>query len=161
MERKEIALVKRILSVISESKFAYDEKQEKIDFEVVFIGLSSTDIDDVITIFSAFRNLKETTKDAISLKDLTGFMDKCYTSLEKLKGVAEFGTLYHDIITRYYINKEFINMDRAMDELNIGCKKTFVNRSREAMLQLFKIWLYADKGSYIEMLKMMLDAIEE
>ena len=36
-ERKEIILVKRILGAISESKFAYDEKQEKIDFELKFL----------------------------------------------------------------------------------------------------------------------------
>ena len=160
-ERKEIILVKRILGAISESKFAYDEKQEKIDFDVVFIGLSSTDIDDVITIFSAFRDLKDSAKNAISLKDLTIFMDRCYTSLDKLNNIAGFGSTYHEIITRFYINKEFTNIDDAADELNVGSRNTFINRSKEAMLQLYNIWLCADKGKHIGMLKKMLDAIEE
>ena len=35
VQRKEIELVKRILGVLSDSKFAYDEQKEKIDFEIV------------------------------------------------------------------------------------------------------------------------------
>ena len=161
LQKKEITLVKKILGAISESKFAYDEAQEKIDFEVVLIGLTSTDIDDVITIFSAFKNLKDTTRNAISAKDLMLFMDKCYTSVDRLSNVAEFGGIYHDIVTRFYINKEFTSMDDAAYELNIGSRTTFINRSNEAMLQLFNIWRCADRGIYIETLKKMLETINE
>ena len=160
LQKKEIALVKKILGAISESKFAYDEAQEKINFEVVLIGLTSTDIDDVITIFSAFKNLKETTRNAISAKDLMRFMDKCYTSVDRLSNVAAYGNIYHDIITRFYINKEFSSMDDAAYEMNIS-RTTFINRSNEAMLQLFGIWYCTERGIYIETLKKMLDAIDE
>jgi len=160
VQRKEIELVKRILGVISDSKFAYDEQQEKIDFEIVYVGLSSTDIDDVITVFSAFKNMKEATRNAISLKDLTRFMDRCYTSVKKLNHVAAFGKTYHEIITRFYIDKEFPNIDEAADALNVGSRNTFINRSREAMLQLFNIWLCTCKEEDVEILKAMLDAID-
>ena len=160
-QKKEIVAVKKILGAISESKFAYDEKKEKIDFEVVLIGLSSEDIDDVITIFSAFCNLKESTKDAISLKDLTIFMDRCYATLDMLNNVAGFGNIYHEIITRFYINKEFPNIDEAAAELNVGSRNTFIARSHEAMLQLYNIWRCSDKGCHMKILKKILDSIED
>lgn len=140
-DKQKIERVKTILDIISKCMFAYDEIKQTIDFDVACIGLTSKNIDDIIGVFTEFKDYKNIADMARDSKSLAILLEHCYASIECLKHVKPSGQVYYDIVSRYYINKEFKNTDEATEKIcSEYTRQTFFRRCNSACLELYHIW---------------------
>lgn len=136
-----IADVKVILRCISKLKFAYDENSKSINFDLAIEGLS---IDDRIQLTETLKSISisknQNTEEIIST-NLALYLDVFYRTIPDLKKVAKYGNAFYEIIVRYYIEREFDNINEAAKSIDgIGSRATFIRRSNEACLRLYTIW---------------------
>lgn len=150
-EKKRIkASVRVVLNAIRESKFAYNADKNMIDFEIAMQGLSSKTYDDLIAITSNFKNLSPFTQHLSDMVFAADILCACYNSIHQLKYVPRYGREYYDIVTRYYINKEFKNPDSAADAFNIKIR-TLYRYLEAAMFHLHTIWNIVTPKDLIEL----------
>lgn len=142
MEDQEIiSKVKMILDFMSRSKFAYDEAAKTINFDLAMAAFSAEEREQLSEILKSFS--KSTDKNLLDRipDNLEFYLDVYYRIILDLNNVARYGNVYYNIITRYYIDKEFTNIGAAVKALDgIGSRGTFFRRANEACRQLYLIW---------------------
>ncbi len=159
-EQKVISIVKTILAAISESKFLYDEKEKRINFEAALAGLNSTNIQDLFEIFSNFNDHKNLTQNIQDVEILASILEHCHLTISHLKKIPKNGVIYYEIITRYYIEQEFSNADLAVEAIEgINSRATFFRKSKEACWHLHKIWFCTDLKYYKNILNEIIIAL--
>ena len=159
-ETQKISCVKKILEVISKCTFAYDELQQTINFDMASVGLSSSDVDDIIEVCSNFPNFKGTTSFLYEEKSLSILLENCYSSIVRLKNVPKHGEVYYNIIMRYYIKKEFRNADEAAEKICADyTRQTFFRRSNAACKELYHIWFCVMPRNNIEILNEIINSL--
>ncbi len=140
--------VKVLLNAIRESKFAYEEDKNTIDFDIAIKGLNGNTYDDIIAIISNFSDLRQLTQTISEMQIVADLLFACNSTIQRLKYIPKYGELYYDIITRYYINEEFANADAAAEAFHLG-RRTFFRRLDAAIKQLHKIW-FVTTPQYME-----------
>lgn len=141
MEDQEIiSKVKMVLDCMSKSKFAYDETEKTINFDLAMAAFSAEEKEQLSEILKSFsKSTDQKLLDCIS-DNLEFYLDVYYRIILDLNNVARHGKIYYNIIMRYYIDKEFPNIGAAIVALGIGSRGTFIRRAKEACRQLYLIW---------------------
>lgn len=148
-EKEIISDVKLILNSMSKSKFAYDEAMNTINFDLAVAGFSSEEKEKLSQTLISFSNSKDEKIDVLISDNLALFLDFFYRTIVDIKKVAKHGNVFHDIIVRYYIEKEFANIDDAVESIDgVRSRATFIRRANEACYQLYIIW-YCTSPKYI------------
>lgn len=134
-----VPIVKALLKAISESQFAYDKDQGRIDFEIAMKGLSSSTYSDLIAITSNFGDLHQLTGTISEAEKAADVLCACNSTIEQLKYIPQYGQMYYDIITKCCIKKEITNIPSFAEQLGISTR-TFHRRQKAAYKELHKIW---------------------
>lgn len=149
-EKEIISDVKFILASMSKSKFAYDMDRNIINFDVAVASFSSENKYKLVQVMRSFVNCDDQKIEEIFSDNLALFLDFFYRTIMNIKNVAKYGNVYYEIIVRYYIEKEFRNIDDAVESINgVKSRATFIRRSNEACYQLYVIW-YCIGPQYIQ-----------